>query len=98
MATAPFESQLTRRHLGRSSSPVIVAQRGFTRPMGSEPSSSPDAASAVRPFIKKAKPTAEDELRPEYEREDFGPIVRGAYVAHLGRARKRRTRVKTLGV
>jgi len=33
--------------------------------------------------MKKAKPIAEDELRPEYKRGDFGPMVRGKYAARL---------------
>jgi len=32
--------------------------------------------------MKKAN-TASDELRPEYHREDFGPMVRGKYAARL---------------
>jgi hypothetical protein len=32
--------------------------------------------------MKKAD-TAADELRPEYHREDFGPMVRGKYAARL---------------
>ena len=31
--------------------------------------------------MKKAK--SADELRPEYKREDFGPMVRGKYAARL---------------
>jgi hypothetical protein len=33
--------------------------------------------------MKKAKPSAADELRPEYKREDFGALVRGKYAARL---------------
>ena len=33
--------------------------------------------------MKKAKSAAEDELRPEYSRSDFGTLVRGKYVARL---------------
>jgi len=33
--------------------------------------------------MKKASPTAADELRPEYRREDFGHMVRGKYSARL---------------
>lgn len=33
--------------------------------------------------MKKAKPSAADELRPEYTREDFGVLVRGKYAARL---------------
>jgi hypothetical protein len=33
--------------------------------------------------MRKTKPTAEDELRPEYKREDFGAMVRGKYAARL---------------
>lgn len=33
--------------------------------------------------MKKAKPIAEDELRTEYKRGDFGPMVRGKYAARL---------------
>ena len=32
---------------------------------------------------KMIKPLAADELRPEYKREDFGPMVRGKYAARL---------------
>lgn len=32
--------------------------------------------------MKKAD-TGDDELRPEYHREDFGPMVRGKYAARL---------------
>jgi hypothetical protein len=30
--------------------------------------------------MKKAKKPAEDELRPEYKRSDFGALVRGKYI------------------
>ena len=33
--------------------------------------------------MKKAKPTTDDELRPEYERSDFGALVRGKYAARI---------------
>ena len=33
--------------------------------------------------MKKAKGVAEDALRPEYKRSDFGTLVRGKYVARL---------------
>lgn len=33
--------------------------------------------------MKKAKSDAVDELRPEYERSDFGTLVRGKYAARL---------------
>ena len=33
--------------------------------------------------MKKAKTEAEDELRPEYKRSDFGVIVRGKYASQL---------------
>jgi len=33
--------------------------------------------------MKKAKPVAADELRPEYKREDFGSMVRGKYAERL---------------
>jgi hypothetical protein len=33
--------------------------------------------------MKKAKPSSEDELRPEYKRSDFGELVRGKYVERL---------------
>ena len=33
--------------------------------------------------MKKAKPSAADDLRPEYKREDFGVLVRGKYAARL---------------
>jgi hypothetical protein len=33
--------------------------------------------------MKKAKPDAADELRPEYKRSDFGPMVRGKYAARI---------------
>ena len=33
--------------------------------------------------MKKAKPAAGDELRPEYKRSDFGQLVRGKYVERL---------------
>ena len=33
--------------------------------------------------MKKVKPVAADELRPEYKREDFGSLVRGKYAARL---------------
>lgn len=33
--------------------------------------------------MKKVKPVAADELRPEYKREDFGSLVRGKYTARL---------------
>ncbi|HSF48775.1 MAG TPA: hypothetical protein VLA73_10470 [Burkholderiales bacterium] len=33
--------------------------------------------------MKKVKLVTEDELRPEYKREDFGPMVRGKYAARL---------------
>ncbi|MCX6030598.1 MAG: hypothetical protein NT169_15030 [Chloroflexi bacterium] len=32
----------------------------------------------------KRADTASDELRSEYRREDFGPMVRGKYAARLG--------------
>jgi hypothetical protein len=33
--------------------------------------------------MKKAKGMAEDALRPEYKRSDFGSLVRGKYAARL---------------
>ena len=33
--------------------------------------------------MKKVKAVAEDELRPEYKRSDFGVIVRGKYAQRL---------------
>jgi hypothetical protein len=33
--------------------------------------------------MKKAKRITADELRPEYKRSDFGPLVRGEYVERL---------------
>ena len=33
--------------------------------------------------MKKAKKLAADEIRPEYQRSDFGKLVRGKYVARL---------------
>ena len=33
--------------------------------------------------MKKDKPLAEDDLRPEYRRSDFGELVRGKYVERL---------------
>jgi hypothetical protein len=33
--------------------------------------------------MKKAKRAAEDALRPEYGRSEFGALVRGKYVARL---------------
>ena len=33
--------------------------------------------------MKKGKPVADDALRPEYQREDFGPMVRGKYSARF---------------
>ena len=33
--------------------------------------------------MKKAKRRAPDELRHEYKRSDFGPLVRGKYVEQL---------------
>ena len=33
--------------------------------------------------MKKAKRITADELRPEYKRSDFGPLVRGKYVERL---------------
>ena len=33
--------------------------------------------------MRKAKPKAVDELRPEYERSDFGAMVRGKYAARI---------------
>ena len=33
--------------------------------------------------MKKAKTLAADELRPEYRRSDFGPLVRGKYIDRL---------------
>jgi hypothetical protein len=33
--------------------------------------------------MKKAKKRQGDELRPEYKRADFGPMVRGKYVERL---------------
>ena len=35
--------------------------------------------------MKKAKPK-EDEMRPEYRREDLGPLVRGKYAARYARS------------
>jgi hypothetical protein len=35
--------------------------------------------------MKKTKPNATDELRPEYERSDFGKMVRGKYAARLAK-------------
>lgn len=35
--------------------------------------------------MKKAK-TEADELRPEYQRSDFGPLVRGKYAARIAAA------------
>ena len=34
--------------------------------------------------MKKAKPEANDWLRPEYRRSDLGEIVRGKYARRLG--------------
>lgn len=36
--------------------------------------------------MKKASPTAEDELRQEYMRSDFGTMVRGKYAGKLATA------------
>lgn len=36
--------------------------------------------------MKKAKSDAIDELRPEYERSDFGTLVRGKYASRLAEA------------
>ncbi|HEX6901728.1 MAG TPA: hypothetical protein VF789_18540 [Thermoanaerobaculia bacterium] len=33
--------------------------------------------------MKKVKPKAADELRPEYQRSDFGTMVRGKYAARI---------------
>ena len=33
--------------------------------------------------MRKAKTVAADELRPEYKRSDFGPLVRGKYAERL---------------
>jgi hypothetical protein len=33
--------------------------------------------------MRKSKQTAGDELRPEYKRSDFGPLIRGKYAARL---------------
>jgi hypothetical protein len=33
--------------------------------------------------MKQAKSAASDELRPEYKRENLGPMVRGKYAARL---------------
>jgi hypothetical protein len=33
--------------------------------------------------MRKAKEVAADELRPEYKRSDFGPLVRGKYIEQL---------------
>jgi len=33
--------------------------------------------------MKKAKKLAGDELRSEYKRSDFGPLVRGKYIEQL---------------
>lgn len=33
--------------------------------------------------MKKADKQADDELRPEYERSDFGELTRGKYTARL---------------
>lgn len=35
--------------------------------------------------MKKTKKRVADELRSEYKRSDFGPLVRGKYVARLQR-------------
>jgi hypothetical protein len=36
--------------------------------------------------MKKANPKDADELRPEYKRSDFGPMVRGKYAARIAAA------------
>jgi len=36
--------------------------------------------------MKKARPKAVDELRPEYKRSDFGELVRGKYAARIAEA------------
>ena len=33
--------------------------------------------------MKKVKPAARDDLRPEYSRSDFGPLARGKYAERL---------------
>jgi hypothetical protein len=33
--------------------------------------------------MRKAKTVADDELRSEYKRSDFGPLVRGKYIERL---------------
>lgn len=33
--------------------------------------------------MRKGKPPAPDELRPEYKRSDFGALVRGKYIERL---------------
>ena len=33
--------------------------------------------------MKKIKPKADDELRPEYKRSDFGALVRGKYATRI---------------
>jgi hypothetical protein len=33
--------------------------------------------------VRKAKTVAADELRSEYKRSDFGPLVRGKYIERL---------------
>ena len=37
-------------------------------------------------FVKKAKLSRVDELRPEYKRSDFGEIVRGKYARRIGQS------------
>ncbi len=36
--------------------------------------------------MKKADPKTVEELRPEYKRSDFGPLVRGKYAARIAAA------------
>lgn len=36
--------------------------------------------------MRKADPKAVDELRPEYERSDFGTLVRGKYASRIAAA------------
>ena len=33
--------------------------------------------------MRKTRPKSDDELRPEYRRSDFGPMVRGKYAARI---------------
>ncbi len=77
-----LRSELALRHEGTGPT-VHDCERYFINSTAAEPRGVGSVnKDGLEYFMKKAN-TASDELRSEYRREDFGPMVRGKYAARL---------------